>query len=177
MDDTNGTGATGRTGERAGSGGRGGGRSPRAGKGPRDEPIEEWRARQPTARALCAAVRRGDVDRTRALIEAGADPDQLIGEYDDWTPLTLAACHGHLAVVELLLDAGVHPDSQNRFGLLPVVLAGRADPQPYPEIVDLLLRHGADLDAQMRGRSARAWLALPPRTEPDRARDLDTPPD
>lgn len=149
-------------------------RSPRVGRGRRDEPVAEWRARQPTARALHAAVQRNDVDEVRALVEAGADPDQLIGEYDDWTPLTLAADHGHLAVVAFLLDAGVHPDSQNRFGCLPVVLAARTGPQPHTEIVDLLLRHGADLDAEMKGRSARAWLALPPRrTEHDRARDLD----
>ncbi|MFF3330427.1 ankyrin repeat domain-containing protein [Streptomyces sp. NPDC002888] len=159
-----------------GTGGRVG-RSPRVGRGWRDEPIEAWKARQPTAKALFAAVRQGDVDGIRALIEAGADPDQLIGEYDDWTPLTLAAAEGHRAVVEVLLDAGVHPDSQNRFGYLPLVLAATSGPQPHSEIVDLLLRHGADLDAEMKGRSARAWLALPPRTEHDRARAVDTPPD
>jgi hypothetical protein len=148
-------------------------RSPRVGKGWRDEPIEEWKARRPTAEALCAAVRRGDVDATRTLIGAGADPDQLIGEYDDWTPLTLAAAEGHTDVVELLLDAGVHPDSQNRFGYLPVVLAATAGPQPYAEIVDLLLRHGADLDAEMKGKPARTWLSRLPGTEHDGARTLD----
>ncbi|WP_189935218.1 ankyrin repeat domain-containing protein [Streptomyces aurantiogriseus] len=138
-----------------------------------DEPIEAWRARRPTAEALYAAVRQGDVDGTRALIEAGADPDQIIGEYDEYTPLTLAADMGHLAVVELLLDAGVHPDSQNRFGYLPVVMAAKSA-APHSEIVDLLVRRGADLDAEMKGRSARAWLALPPGTEHDSAGAVDT---
>ncbi|WP_327315923.1 ankyrin repeat domain-containing protein [Streptomyces sp. NBC_01235] len=147
-------------------------RNKRVGAGWRDEPIEAWKARQPTAAALYAAVRQGDVARTRALVEAGADPDQLIGEYDDWTPLTLAAGEGHLAVVELLLDAGVHPDSQNRFGLLPVVLAATSGPRPHSDIVDLLLRRGAGLDAPMKGRPAREWLDRA-RTEHDRARSVD----
>jgi ankyrin repeat protein len=126
------------------------------------------------ARAFCAAVQRGDVDAVRRLIAAGADPDQLIGEYDDWTPLTLAAAEGHLAVVEAVLDAGVHPDSQNRFGNLPTVLAATGGTRPHMEIVDLLLRHGADLDALMKGRTARAWLDRAGiRTEPDRARPVD----
>ncbi|MGP4086540.1 hypothetical protein [Streptomyces sp. KR55] len=68
------------------------------------------------------------------------------------------------------------PDARNQFGYLPVVLAARSGPQPYPEIIDLLPR-GADPDAEMKGRSARAWPALPPRTEHDRARAVDTPPD
>lgn len=160
--------------DETGAGLTGGGtrRSRRVGKGWRDEPIEAWKARQPTARALYAAVRQNDVEGIRTLIGAGADPDQLIGEYDDWTPLTWAASAGRRAVVELPLDAGVHPDSQNRFGYLPTVLAATSGPRPHWEIVELLLRHGADLDAEMKGRPARAWLDRA-RTEHDRARPVD----
>jgi ankyrin repeat protein len=114
----------------------------------------------------------------RALITSGAaDPNERIGDYDDRTPLTLAAVHGHLPVVELLLDTGAHPDARNRFGYLPTVLAATGGPQPYQEVVDLLLRRGADPDAVMKGRPARAWPALSTRTEHDHARTLDTPRD
>lgn len=129
-------------------------------------------------RTYYEAVERGDVDEVRALIASGAaDPNERIGDYGDWTPLTLAACHGHLAVVELLLDTGVHPDARNRFGYLPTVLAATGGPQPHQEVVDLLLRRGADPDAVMKGRPAREWPALPVRTEHDHARTLDTPRD
>ena len=119
------------------------------------------------------AVKQGAADEMRTLIASGAaDPHERIGDYDDWTPLTLAAVYGNLAVVELLLDAGVHPDARNRFGLLPSVLAASGDAVPHPEVVDLLLRRGADPDAEMKGRPARHWLDRL-RTEHDHALDKE----
>ncbi|MEU6995749.1 ankyrin repeat domain-containing protein [Streptomyces sp. NPDC046465] len=108
---------------------------------------------------LDQAVRRGHGRVVSVLIEAGADPGQQVGAYRETTPLCLAAAHGHTSVVEALLDAGVHPDTRNRMGHLPLVLAATVGQEGHMSTVDLLLDRGADIDAEMKGRTALDWAA------------------
>ncbi|WP_449484962.1 ankyrin repeat domain-containing protein [Streptomyces avidinii] len=107
--------------------------------------------------ALERAVRQGHGDVVRLLLEAGADGDQPLGDYRETTPLCMAAARGHTAVVEALLDAGVHPDARNRLGYLPLVLAATPGENQHPRTVDLLLDRGADIEAEMKGRTALDW--------------------
>ncbi|MET9467180.1 ankyrin repeat domain-containing protein [Streptomyces sp. NPDC006544] len=109
--------------------------------------------------ALERAVREGHAAVVRLLLEAGAVADQPTGEYQETTPLCVAAARGHTAVVEALLDAGVHPEDRSRLGHLPLVLAATAHAGGHPLTVDLLLRRGADIDAEMKGRTALDWAA------------------
>ncbi|MFF1379508.1 ankyrin repeat domain-containing protein [Streptomyces sp. NPDC058308] len=108
---------------------------------------------------LDQAVRRGHAGVVSALVEAGADPEQRVGTYRETTPLCLAAVHGHTLVVKCLLDAGVHADARNGMGHLPLVLAATAGQEGHMSTVDLLLDHGADIDAEMRNRTALGWAA------------------
>ena len=75
-------------------------REQRAAAGPRD-PLHE-------------IARRGDVDAARALIAAGAEVD---------TPLLIAACFDHVALVELLLDNGANETTDAVWGVTPLVMA------------------------------------------------------
>lgn len=103
---------------------------------------------------LFDAAALGDVPRVRELLEA--DPS-LTGRYagDGFTALHLAAFCGQLAVMELLIDRGadVCAVTTNDMRVQPIHSAAAAQSN---EAVDLLLRHGADPDAQQHG----GWTAL-----------------
>lgn len=109
--------------------------------------------------ALDLAVHAGHVDVVRVLLEAGADPRQKAGAYDEVTPLCLAAMHGYVAVAELLLDAGATTGAQGRLNSPPLVLAATATEHGHPEAVDLLLRRGADIDGTKKDRTSLEWAA------------------
>ncbi|KAJ4306633.1 hypothetical protein N0V88_001438 [Collariella sp. IMI 366227] len=57
------------------------------------------------------------------------------------TPLSLAAQKGQAATVKLLLDAGAHSDSDDRFGLKPLHLAAQNN---HANVVSVLLAAGVD---------------------------------
>lgn len=59
-------------------------------------------------RELIAAVRRGDADEVRALLESGADPDTLDGT-DGLPVLCLAVAAYDKPVAEALIEAGAAP--------------------------------------------------------------------
>ncbi|MER5296769.1 ankyrin repeat domain-containing protein [Streptomyces pharetrae] len=107
--------------------------------------------------ALDLAVHAGHTDTVRVLLAAGADPGQQAGEYGESTPLCLAAMHGHTAVAGVLLDAGAPTGAQGRLGHVPLVLAATAVEPGHTQTVDLLLRHGADINGVMKGKTPLEW--------------------
>ncbi|WP_405952173.1 ankyrin repeat domain-containing protein [Streptomyces prunicolor] len=60
--------------------------------------------------ALDPAVWTGHDDVVRQLLDAGADPDQRIGEHQEMVPLLFAAVHGRTRLVRLLLENGAAPE-------------------------------------------------------------------
>ena len=58
-----------------------------------------------------------------------------------YTPLTWAACSGHVAVAEMLIAAGAEVNLANNYGMTPLHWAAR---NGHLEVVQLLLRNGAD---------------------------------
>ncbi|MCX4679304.1 ankyrin repeat domain-containing protein [Streptomyces sp. NBC_01433] len=109
--------------------------------------------------ALDLASFRGHPEVVRLLITAGADPEQPAGEHRESTPLCLAAAHGRTAVVEALIDAGVHLRAQGRMRWVPLVLAATSGDEGHPRTVTLLLDRGADINAVMKGRTSHEWAA------------------
>ena len=115
---------------------------------------------------LGRAIREGDVDRVRALLDA--DPSLAGRRYDmDVTPLYVAAGAGQVEMVDLLLDRGADADARRRGDATPLKAAVErgaflvrretlaairgevASPPPgpptdFPAVVRRLLEAGAD---------------------------------
>ena len=89
------------------------------------------------------AAYHGQVEATRVLLEAGAEPDR----YNDMaqTPMGGAAFKGFLPIVELLLAHGARPDFAPPGGKTPLMFAAMFNRR---EIVELLLGQGIDMDAR-----------------------------
>jgi len=122
------------------------------------------------------AVRAGDLERVKVLLEQGVEPH--LRDLADETPLGLAAERGQLRMVELLLDGGAEADDPGPIDLATFnghvdvveLLLSRA-PEIYEsgwwpgallhnaawgghlEVMELLLSAGVDVDA-------RAWYQM-----------------
>jgi ankyrin repeat protein len=112
---------------------------------------------------LMYAAREGSVDAVRALAEAGADLN--LTDPDGTTPLVLAIINGHVDTAALLLDKGADPNIADTAGMAALYAAvdmntlgevyGRP-PRPSHDklsaldLIGILLRHGADPDAQLK---------------------------
>lgn len=70
--------------------------------------------------ALMHAVLHGNIDMTRLLLEAGADPDKKARGF---TPLGMAALRGHAGIATLLLKAGADVDRKSSDGNTPITAA------------------------------------------------------
>jgi uncharacterized protein len=135
---------------------------------------------------LLFAVRVGDLESTRLLIAAGANPNDALA--DGMSALTLAAYNGQASVAVELLEKGANPNDatigftalhaailradSNRSlspGLTVLVEKAYRGPANAIDLVKALLAHGADPNARMtRGTPLRRQTAdynlLTPRT-------------
>jgi len=94
--------------------------------------------------AIHAAAEQGDLPTVRRLVEAHP---RLI-EARDWrrfTPLELAAYHGHTDVVEYLASKGANVNATNQDGLTALHLAALSG---FKDAVLALLSHGAEINAR-----------------------------
>ncbi len=94
--------------------------------------------------ALVAAVKSGDVDNVRQLLENGADVNAAAG--DTSTALIWAAVRDDLETAQLLLDAGADPNIATRTNIVPLY---EAITRGNTEMVDALLKAGADVNARV----------------------------
>ena len=110
--------------------------------------------------ALLYAAREGHMDSVRALLEAGADVNQVNG--DKLSPLVTAIMNGHLDLAKYLLDHGADPNLAGVSGLTALYAAVDVQwapktwfPQPnveqekvtYLDLMKALLDHGANVNA------------------------------
>ncbi len=72
--------------------------------------------------ALLFAARDGHTQAARALIEAGADVNQ-ISPADKTSPLVMAVANGHFDMARFFLDSGADPNAVNDLGLTALYAA------------------------------------------------------
>ena len=88
---------------------------------------------------LIDAVRKGDVVRTKKLLNQGISPDT---RDELGSPLlNIAAKSGHLEIIKILVDGGANPNAINRVGQTSLTWAARFN---YLDVVQYLLDKGAD---------------------------------
>ena len=95
----------------------------------------ETRNRQDESPLMLAAI-NGLTEMCQQLIRKGADVNK-----PGWTPLHYAATHGHLAVMNLLLENYAYIDATSPNGSTPLMMAASYG---TPMAVKLLLEAGAD---------------------------------
>ena len=109
--------------------------------------------------ALLYAAREGHIEAARALVEAGADVNQING--DKISPMVMAIINGHLDLAKYLLDHGADPNIETTSGLAALYATVDVQwapktwyPRPsteqekigYLDLMKALLEHGAKVD-------------------------------
>ena len=119
--------------------------------------------------ALLHAARQGHAEAVEALLEAGAEIDQVSA--DGTTPIFIAALNGHFDLVLALLERGADPNLGNHANGTPLFATinqqwipktGYAQPNvhlqqkaTHLEVMEALLQAGADPNARL---SKRLWF-------------------
>ncbi|XP_006786202.1 60 kDa lysophospholipase isoform X2 [Neolamprologus brichardi] len=91
-----------------------------------------------TPTLACAAAKIDDIEALKALKEMGSN--LCLVDYDGRTPLHVAACEGHLKMVQYLLSHGASVHTKDRYGDTPLCNAVRFR---HKEVVKLLRKTGA----------------------------------
>ncbi|XP_076604577.1 60 kDa lysophospholipase isoform X2 [Chaetodon auriga] len=91
-----------------------------------------------TPSLACAAAKIGDMEALEALRDMGSNLS--LGDYDGRTPLHIAACEGHLHLVQYLLSQGATVYAKDRYGDTPLCNAVRFRNK---DVVQLLRKTGA----------------------------------
>ncbi len=109
--------------------------------------------------ALHFAVREGDLDTVKVLVDAGADVNQ-VSEFG-WTPLLTATQNRYYQIGKFLLDHGANPNIANEGGWNPLYIATdnrnieggdyptRKPDMPHLDFISLLLENGANPNLRM----------------------------
>jgi ankyrin repeat protein len=92
---------------------------------------------------LHLAVRQGDVEMVRLLLDNGADFD-VADQHTGMTPVLITASRGQSAILELLIRYGADIHATNPAGDTPLHLAAGGGHQ---SAVEVLLKYRPDIDA------------------------------
>ena len=103
---------------------------------------------------LVDAVRLGDVDAVRALLDGGADVNSTTP--DGATALQWAVHTDQPELVGLLLEAGADVEISNRYGISPASLAAE---NGNAAILERLLQAGVDANHTLRGGETLLMIA------------------
>ena len=101
------------------------------------------------------ASEKGNLERVRQLIQDGQDVNR--GNSYGWTPLMLAAAHGHDQVVQELIRAGADVNGKDNIKLTALHLASRWG---HSSVIKTLAEAGANLNVQDKwGMTPLMWAA------------------
>lgn len=102
---------------------------------------------------LCVAAMTGDIEKTRALLDAGISAD--VRDSFNIRAIARATLWGHYDVVKLLLERGAKVNEQERLGVTLLMLAANKGDK---ELLELFLEHGAD--AEIRSEDGETALSI-----------------
>ncbi|EKX34968.1 hypothetical protein GUITHDRAFT_80170, partial [Guillardia theta CCMP2712] len=104
---------------------------------------------------LCEAAYAGNVEQVRRLLDNGVNVND--SDYDGRTALHLAACEGHVELVEFLLSRQANVEAQDRFMGTPLEDAVRHhfDIRAAAQVQVVLREHGASLQRKMEEYAAK----------------------
>ena len=105
---------------------------------------------------LFSAVEGGNPDIVSLLLDHGADAH--IRDKDENNALHIAAAHGHLEVARLLLALNLEVNARNSSRMTPLYNALNINGKP--DVVRLLLDHGAAVRKPVHGKRCRSALHL-----------------
>ncbi|KAM4540236.1 60 kDa lysophospholipase [Fundulus diaphanus] len=108
-----------------------------------------------TPSLACAAAKIGDTEALKALKDMGSD--LRLGDFDGRTPLHVAACEGHLRLVQYLLNQGASVHAKDRYGDTPLCNAVRFR---HKEIVKLLRKTGAHFSREQMKEAGTELCSL-----------------
>ena len=96
---------------------------------------------------LHKAVKDGDADRVRELLDAGADVNVRESSKDrlQYTPLHWAAYLGDREIAEILISRGADLDAEDPAYSTPLYLAAE---EGYPKVVEFLISKGAEVNVK-----------------------------
>jgi ankyrin repeat protein len=110
----------------------------------------------PAAPQVERIIAAGDIDALSKQLEAG-ELELTATDRSGASLLALAAKHGQVKAIKMLLERGADINSTDQMGRTPIMTATRAK---KPDVIQLLLDEGASIDAQdMLGSSALSWAA------------------
>lgn len=117
---------------------------------------------------LHQAVATGNVDLVRLMLDSGAK-DLFLNSFDDLscTPLMIAARERLSLIIELLIQYGADVNSHDEARIGDTALAAVVD-SGFLDIVQLLLKHGADPDIP-------GWMQLTARNRAQRNGEKSLP--
>jgi ankyrin repeat protein len=112
---------------------------------------------QPTYADFYVAIKRGDISAVTTMLDSGANIERQ--DDDGATPLILAIYDHQITMIKLLLERGA--DVHYPIIELPPIYHAVMQGTRAPEIIELLLTHGADLNvtAGPRRLSPLHWAA------------------
>ncbi len=114
---------------------------------------------------LMDAVKRGDAGAVKAMLAAGADPNQASA--DGSTPLHWAVHEENLEITDALLKAGAKAEAASRYRMTPLTLAAEAG---NAALINRLLDAGADPNGTSEeGQTALMTASLNGKTDAIRA--------
>ena len=159
--------------ERGGGAVRGGGAGGDADAGGGGEGVERGSSYYGGLTPLLLAVRDGSYDAVEALVEGGANVNQ-VREGDNTSPMLLAALNGHYDMVKFLLEHAGDPNLPSTDGATPLYAVINKEwaprsrhPQPtyhtqqklsYLETMEELLKAGAEPNARLK---SSLWYSSP----------------